>query len=400
MRWWKSLTSILLCVCVCVFVTSGALRAQEVSIDGIRFGQNGDTTRFVIDLSKKTEPQIFLLSSPNRVVIDIPNASWDNEPTIASSGVIAGYRHGLFSAGVYRIVLDLKEAAIVQRAFPLPAKDGYSSRYVIDLKPAGQRAFEEAVTVSRANRKAQPKPSQPTVQATVKRNGKRIIVIDPGHGGVDPGTLGRGGANEKTIALKISKAIKRQLDKTGRYRVHLTRETDIYIPHRQRFGKAKALGADLFISVHVDSINNPKVRGGTVYTLNEKASDSEAARLAAKENRSDILAGVDLAETNTEVSDILIELAQRETMNSSAKFAEILVPEMRQQVKMHKRAHRFANLIVLKSPDVPSVLLETGYITNKADARLLNSKDGGRRISHAIHKAVDRYFDTLLAEGR
>ena len=150
----------------------------------------------------------------------------------------------------------------------------------------------------------------------------------------------------------------------------------------------------------MDAIKNPKVRGGTVYTLNERASDKEAARLARKENKSDVLAGVDLGDTNDEVSSILIDLAQRETMNSSAQFAEILLPEMRKQVRMHKKGHRFANLLVLKSPDVPSILLETGYQTNKTDARMLNSRNGQRSISKAIRAAADKYFETLVAQGR
>jgi len=298
-------------------------------------------------------------------------------------------------------VLDLNISAVVHKSFPLPAGGGYGNRYVIDLKPSSQGKFDAAVASSRAKRASVPVVTANKIPAPTRRkDGKRVLVIDPGHGGVDPGTLGRGGPNEKNIVLKISKAIKRQLESTGRYKVYLTRTKDVYVPHRQRFGKAKAVGADLFISVHVDSIKNPKVRGGTVYTLNEKASDRESARLAAKENKSDILAGVDLAETNNEVSNILIDLARRETMNSSARFAEILVPEMRRQVTMHKRGHRFANLLVLTSPDVPSVLVETGYITNKSDARLLNSADGARRISRAINRAVDSYFETLVAHGR
>lgn len=378
----------------------GFAAAQETSIDGIRFGQNGDVTRFVLDLSKETKPRIFLLSNPNRVVIDLPGANWNQSRTVSASGVVEGYRHGLFSAGVYRIVLDLKTAATVHKSFPLPARDGYSNRYVIDLKPSGQGQFDQAVKASRANRVSRPTMTAVVPAQQPRSDGKRIIVVDPGHGGVDPGSLGRWGPHEKSLVLKISRQIKKQLESTGRYKVYMTRNRDIYLPHRQRFGLAKRVGADLFISVHADSIANSKVRGGTVYTLNEKASDAEAARLAAKENRSDILAGVDLGETNDEVSNILIELAQRETMNSSARFAEILVPEMRHQVRMHKRAHRFANLLVLKSPDVPSVLVETGYITNKADARMLNSNEGARRISRAIQRGVDKYFETLVAQGR
>lgn len=378
------------------------LSAADVSISGLRFGTNGDKTRFVLDLSSSVEPRIFLLSSPSRVVIDLPEVSWDVGSDAKSLGVVEGYRHGLFSSDVYRIVLDLKENARVHKAFALPARQGYSDRYVIDLVPSNERDFAEAVSASRKERARTVAiaPSPTPVQRPARADNKRIIVVDPGHGGVDPGTLGRYGPNEKILTLQISREIKKELEATGRYKVFLTRNKDIYLPHRQRFALAKRVGADLFISVHVDAIANPKVRGGTVYTLNERASDNEAARLAAKENKSDILAGVDLEETNNEVSSILIDLAQRETMNSSAEFAEILVPAMRTEVRMHRKAHRFANFLVLKSLDVPSILLETGYQTNKSDAQMLRSRDGQRRISRAIRKAADRYFETLVAQGR
>ena len=382
-------------------IVSGAVFAQGISVDGIRFGQNGETTRFVLDLSKGAQPKIFLLSAPNRIVIDLPNASWNQKADIKPSGVIEGYRHGLFSAEIYRIVLDLKVPATVHKSFPLPARGGYGNRYVIDMQPAAQQSFNKAVTATRANRVSRPVITATTSSPPLRRSdGKRIIVVDPGHGGVDPGTLGKRGEQEKKITLNISKVIKRELENTGRYKVYLTREKDIYIKHRNRFGVARRTGADMFISVHVDAIKNTKVRGGTVYTLNENASDQEAARLAAKENKSDVLAGVDLADTNNEVSNILIELAQREAMNSSARFAEMLVPEMRQQVKMHKRGHRFANFLVLKSLDVPSILLETGYITNRNDVKMLQSRDGPRRIATGLRSALDRYFETLLAQGR
>lgn len=278
----------------------------------------------------------------------------------------------------------------------MAARNGYSDRYVIDLKNAGNAEFTSAVAASRIERsRSIPQPVVAPITRAARSDNKRVIVVDAGHGGVDPGTLGRWGANEKVLTLKISREIKKELEATGRYKVYLTRDKDIYIPHRQRFGLARMVNADLFISVHVDAIANSKVRGGTVYTLNERASDKEAARLAAKENKSDILAGVDLAETNNEVSSILIDLAQRETMNSSAEYAEILVPAMRQEVRMHKTGHRFANFLVLKSPDVPSILLESGYQTNRADARMLNSAAGQKKIARAIKKATDRYFETL-----
>jgi len=397
LRWLNLLQSVFV---VCSIV-AGSAAAQDVSIDGIRFGKNGETTRFVLDISKDIQPKIFLLGSPNRIVVDLPKTSWKQTKTVNPSGVVEGYRHGLFSNDIYRIVLDLKAPATIHKSFPLPARGGYGHRYVIDLKPVKQGAFNAAVTATRANR-----VSAPVITATVatppkrRQDGRRVIVVDAGHGGVDPGTLGKRGEQEKKITLNISKVIKRELENTGRYKVYLTRDKDIYIKHRNRFGLARRTGADMFISVHVDAIKNTKVRGGTVYTLNENASDQEAARLAAKENKSDVLAGVDLADTNNEVSNILIELAQRETMNSSARFAEMLVPEMRQQVKMHKRGHRFANFLVLKSLDVPSILLETGYITNRSDVKMLQSRDGPRRIANGLRRALDRYFETLVAQGR
>lgn len=381
---------------------AAGLAAQDIKVADIRFGENGEATRFVLDVSAPVKPNIFLLANPSRVVIDMPEVQWQVGRSIEPKGIIAGFRHGLFSSGTYRIVLDLKKPAVVSKAFPLPARAGYSDRYVIDLKSTGSAAFTKAVKVSRAARMKVLKPTVSVAPPKIVRrtDNKRIIVIDAGHGGVDPGTLGRFGANEKILTLKISREIKRELEKTGRYKVYLTRNKDIYVPHRSRFALAKRVGADLFVSVHVDAIKNSKVRGGTVYTLNERASDKEAARLARKENKSDVLAGVDLAYTNDEVSSILIDLAQRETMNASAQFAEILLPEMRKQVRMHKKGHRFANLLVLKSPDVPSILLETGYQTNKADARMLNSRKGQRSISKALRIAADKYFETLVVQGR
>lgn len=395
-----SILRLVVALALLCFGGSVSVFAQDIDITGVRFGKNGQTTRFVIDVSAQIKPRIFMLASPRRLVIDIPRSNWKSQKTVKASGLVEKYRHGLFSTDTYRIVLDLKDPAIVQKSFSLPAGNGYSNRYVIDLKKTSQSDFLAAVKSSK------PQIAKTVAQAPVldteqkPYDGKRVIVVDAGHGGPDPGTLGRYGSNEKILTLKISREIKKELEKTGRYRVYLTRNKDIYIPHRKRFEVAKRLGADLFISVHVDSIANSKVRGGTVYTLNENASDKEAARLAAKENKSDILAGVDLAETNNEVSSILIDLAQRETMNNSAQFAEILVPEMRRQVRMHRKGHRFANFLVLKSPDVPSVLIETGYQTNKQDAKMLNSRDGQRRIAKAVSAGVNKYFDLQTALGR
>jgi len=377
------------------------VQAKSFDISGIRFGQNGDVTRFVLDVSEKAEPSIFLLADPHRVVIDLPEAQWKASNKVAGVGAVEGYRHGLFTPGIYRIVLDLKNPASVKSSFHLAPRGNFGHRLVVDLENTSRDGFLTAVAESRKKRPVFVAKATPEITAPRRSpNGKRVIVLDPGHGGPDPGNLGVIGVHEKVIVLKISRAIRDELAATGRYEVHMTRDRDIFWPVRERFRIARRHGADLFISVHADSINRPNVKGGSVYNLSETASDKEAARLAARENKSDVIAGVNLDQADDEVSSILIDLAQRETMNFSAQFAEMLVAELERDVPMLRRAHRFANLGMLKAPDVPSVLLEAGYLTNKANARFLNSSDGQKRIARAVRRAVDKYFATLVAQGR
>ncbi len=395
------LFSLILLVAGALMGTSTSSTAKDVQIDGLRFGVNGDTTRFVLDISNETEPSIFLLADPYRVVIDLPEANWHADNAVQTTGAVDGYRHGLFAPGVYRIVLDLKEPATVKAAFSLPPRGQYGHRFVLDLEPASRSSFLAAVQSSKDERPVVATASVPDVTAPRKRiAGKRVVVIDPGHGGPDPGNLGVIGVHEKVVVLEIARAIRDELNKTGRYEVHLTRDRDIFHPVRERFRIARRHHADLFISVHADSISNSKVSGASVYNLSETASDKEAGRLAARENKSDVIAGVNLDEADDEVSSILIDLAQRETMNFSAQYANVLVQELARDVPMLGRSHRFANLGVLKAPDVPSVLLEAGYLTNKTNARFINSDNGRKKIAQAVRRATDRYFQQMVALGR
>ena len=375
--------------------------AKDADIQNIRFGLNGTVTRVVLDLSDKIEPGIFLLADPYRVVIDLPRTDWKANNDDTAGGVVEGYRHGLFSPGIYRIVLDLKSPAVIKSSFNLEPRGSYGHRLVLDMEPVSRSAFLTAEQSSKNDRPVVASAAVPDVSSPrTVRSGKRIIVIDPGHGGPDPGNLGAIGVHEKVIVLEIARAIRDELNRTGRYDVRLTRDQDIFHPVRERFRIARRNQADLFISVHADSIKDPDVSGASVYNLSENASDNEAARLAARENKSDVIAGVNLDEADDEVSSILIELAQRETMNFSAQFAGILVQELGRNVPMLQRSHRFANLGVLKAPDVPSVLLEAGYLTNKTNARFLNSSDGRKRLAQAVRRATDRYFEQMVALGR
>lgn len=230
--------------------------------------------------------------------------------------------------------------------------------------------------------------SAKTAKAPVE---KPMIVLDAGHGGVDPGALGDG-VMEKNITLAVALALKKELLSTGRYRVKLTRETDVYIPLRDRFKVARDNGADLFISLHADSHNDPFMRGASVYTLSETASDAEAADLANQENKSDIIAGVDLSKQSGMVTDILIDLAQRDTINQSNTFAVDLVSELKSDTLMLEHSHRSAGFAVLKAPDVPSVLIEMGYISSAKDQALLTDKPHQARLAKSIRRAIDDYF--------
>lgn len=240
-------------------------------------------------------------------------------------------------------------------------------------------------------------PVKPPVPGAVK---KRIIVIDPGHGGVDPGAIGVSGIYEKHITLAAARDLKRYLEATGRFDVKLTRDRDIFIRLRGRIERAREMKADLFISLHADTIRNKGVRGLSLYTLSERASDKEAAQLAERENKADLIAGIDLTHESAEVTNILIDLAQRETMNQSAKLAALLVDELDNRVKILRNPHRFAGFAVLKAPDIPSVLIELGFLSNKDDERALRSKSHRRKLAQSIAGAVDRYFAKVESASR
>lgn len=234
----------------------------------------------------------------------------------------------------------------------------------------------------------------PRAQATAPRGQpRRVVVVDPGHGGQDPGAVGASGTFEKTVTLAVARDLRQQLEQTGRYRVHLTRDGDHFLPLRERVQRARNVKAELFVSIHADSMGSSETRGASVYTLSDTASDAETAALAARENRADIIAGVDLRHESREVANILIDLAQRETMNRSAGLAHLLVREMGRDVLMLPvRPHRFAGFAVLKAPDVPSALVEMGYLSNRQDENLLKLPAHRRRVAAAIKRAIDAYF--------
>lgn len=357
-----------------------------------------------------TQASAFLLSGPRRIALDL--AGTGPGGIAVAGGAVAAIRQGAQGDGA-RIVFDLARPAIISegkfgahgRTLTLQLETVDDERFARAaaerrmsflppftwLQPASRHPY----SVSMALPRRAPHAPLPRVYGDASRP---LVVIDAGHGGHDPGALSSDGSlREKDVTLQVARAIKDALLASGRVRVALTREDDRFLVLHERYGLARRLKADLFISVHCDSAGNPDATGATVYTLSEVASDKEAARLAARENKADIIAGVDLGVASPDISSILIDLTQRETMNMSANFARLLGREAQPLIPIKANYHRMASLIVLKAPDMPSVLFETGYISNLADAEFLASREGQRKVAQSVRKAVEIHFATRMA---
>lgn len=383
-------------------VPSWAGVVQEVRVHGDRVVVKFD--------APVTQASAFLLSGPQRIALDL--AGTEPGRVAVVDGAVARIRQGVQGDGA-RIVFDLARPAIVSegrfgkdgRTLTLQLKTVDDERFARAaaerrmrflppfawLQPASRHPYSVSMPLPRR----MPAAPLPRVYGEASRP---LVVIDAGHGGHDPGALsGDGSLREKDVTLAVAKAIRDALLASGRVRVALTREDDRFLVLQERYGLARRLKADLFISVHCDSAGSPDATGATIYTLSEIASDKEAARLAARENKADILAGVDLGAASPDISSILIDLTQRETMNASANFARLLGREAQPLMPIKANYHRMASLMVLKAPDMPSVLFETGYISNSGDAAFLASPEGRRKVAQSVRKAVEIHFATRMA---
>ncbi len=372
-----------------------AFAAAKVVVTDIRVAERGAGTRFVFDVSGRVHFKIFTLANPDRVVVDLPEIGWrlPARPLPRAIGSLEKLRYGLFKPGVSRVVMDVTGPVRVTASRLLAPRNGKQYRLVVDIaRTTKKTAKKTTIAALTPPPRRAAKKTMPRVRPEKRAWNKRVIAIDPGHGGVDPGTLSRSGTREKQITLALALAIDKRLQRSGRYRVVLTRDRDVFVRLRDRVAKARAAGAELFISIHADAIKNRSVRGISVYTLSEKASDKEAAALAEKENKADLIAGIDLTGETPEVTNILIDLAQRESMNQSTRFAADLVKELRGVTGILHNTHRFAGFAVLKAPDIPSVLLEVGFLSNRYDERALKSGKYRARLAAALTRAVDRYF--------
>lgn len=390
--------------------TDIASAGQTVAKDA-RLGGDRLRTRFVADLSKRAAFHVFTLADPYRVIVDLSDVRFKLPARLGrkGKGLVSAYRYGLIGPGRARIVIDVNAPVLVNKALILKARDGQPARLVIDMVRTDRKTFLASLDTTRSKRAAPTSQSKATSSPVVppsaksprrSRGGKHVVVLDPGHGGVDPGAVSKSGATEKKIVFAFAKLLRKRLRATGRYKVVLTREIDTYIALRDRVAIARRADADLFLSIHADSLPRRSangVSGATVYTLSERASDSAAKALAAKENRSDIIAGVELPPVSDEVTDILIDLAQRETKNLSISFTDIVLRSLRGKTRLNKKPHRYAGFAVLKAPDVPSVLIELGYLSHADDEKLLLSGAWREKIADAVTTAIDRYFAEQVA---
>lgn len=394
--------------------------AFALDIDDVRVGAHPDKTRIVFDLSEVADFRAFTMSGPYRLVIDLPSFGWSagSLGNVTSSGITA-MRHGNLEAGISRIVFDINKPIRIQNAFALPRQGDKPNRLVIDVEYVDEPAFQRAMGQTFGNltldpvnlasrdtgysgRAASVSDAPPFGTAPIPASKptastkKPLIVIDPGHGGVDPGAVGANGKYEKDVVLSLAQSLKSELEGSGRYRVLLTRDTDVFIKLANRVKFARDHGADLFVSVHADSLPRPNVSGASVYTLSDKASDEQTAKLAARENKADLIAGIDLSVEDEEVANILVNLAMRDTMNQSKYFANTLVDTFNTGgLKLLDRPHRYAGFAVLKAPDIPSILIEAGFMSNKQEANTLASQSHQDRFARSVRNGIDAYFKTV-----
>ena len=373
--------------------------ASHPEATAVRVGGDGSKTRFVVDFDRKIDMATFTLADPYRVVVDLPQVVFKLPPHAGDQGrgLIKAFRYGLIMEGGSRIVLDVTGPVRLDKAFTLAPADGQPARLVLDLSATDRASFMHNMEVSAGTLPHHEAHVQSDV-STGDNDPRPLVVIDPGHGGIDSGTKGLDGQDEKDIVLAFGLKLRDVLLATGKYRVAMTRSDDTFIPLQERVQFARKRKASLFISIHADSLPRSEGvgEGASVYTLSEHASDAEAAKLAEKENKSDIIAGVDLRAQPDDVANILIDLAQRETKTFSVRFARTLIGDIKPVAPLHLQPVKAAGFVVLKAPDVPSVLVELGYMSTRRDLKNLISPEWRAQTAQAMAQAVDDFFARRL----
>ena len=376
----------------------------------VRLAGDAKQTRFILDLDKTIQFRAFALADPYRVVVDLPQVDFRLPNAVGTNGrgLVKAFRYGLVMPGGSRIVFDLTGPARISNSYVLDAANGQPPRLVLEFEQVDRASFVQSLAaesrpelrpaIADAADVAAAREATAPAAPAAPADPRPVIVIDPGHGGIDNGTQS-GNENEKSLVLAFGLALRDRIEKGGKYRVVMTRTDDTFIPLDDRVRIARNQSAALFVSIHADALPRREgdARGATIYTLSDRATDAEAEKLAEAENRADAIGGVNLTAEPTEVADILIDLAQRETRTFSNRFARLLAGEMKNTARMYKHPLKSAGFRVLKAPDVPSVLVELGYVSNKSDLEHLVSENWRSRTAGSIAQAIDAFFAKRLA---
>lgn len=377
--------------------------AREPAIAAIaaRLEQQKGKARLVFETTAEVLAKAYPVAGPDRIVVDLPEVAFRIDPNIGrpagqraapdADRLVKSYRFGLFAPGRSRIVIDLTRPARVRYAGGDPKSQ--NARLVIELEQADAQSFatEAAKHAPPTPTAAQP-PAAPA-EAQTAAGEKPVVVLDPGHGGVDVGAAGAHGEQEKTIVIDFARTLKAKLEAGGRFQVVMTRTQDMFMALDDRVRFARQNNAALFLSIHADTLGEPSVEGATVYTVSARASDAEAAKIAEKENFADQAAGLEQKEEANEVGDILFDLTRRETRAYSRLFAETLIGHWKAAGNLNKNPSRSAGFVVLKAPDIPSVLLELGYLSSERDLARLTSPEWRDRAAETTAQAIAAFFD-------
>jgi N-acetylmuramoyl-L-alanine amidase len=381
---------------------------RRVIATGTRIEGDGDRTRFRLELTRPVVAQIFVLAAPYRVVVDVPDLDFKLPPSSGQSGhgLVSAFRYGLFAADKSRLVIDVTGPVLIENATFAVADQGGPAHLVFDLVRVDAARFvalKQSSQIQQQQSESERRRSNSAKDTPRKASARPVIVIDPGHGGPDPGAVAGPDLVEKNVVLAVARQLKSILAAGRRYDVHLTRSEDIFVSLDERLRMSRQYGADLFISLHVDALAEAdaarNVRGATIYTLSERASDDTARRLAEKENASDLLAGLEAqpAAGEDQVRSILIDLIRRETANFSTQFRNLLTERLRGRIALSRDPHRSAAFKVLRQSETPCVLLELGYMSNAEDQNRLRTPEWQRQVAQSLAGAVDAYFAERLA---
>ncbi|MEM7069708.1 MAG: N-acetylmuramoyl-L-alanine amidase [Pseudomonadota bacterium] len=373
--------------------------AQDVNLPvafNVKIAGDDATTRFFLDFDKNLSIRTFYIDQPYRIIIDLDEAafSFDEDAQPVTRGLIKAVQFGRISSGRSRIVLTLAGPAEIIKASMQKRLDQDYFRFLIDMDSTDEETFAKLLDSQGTSlgQSARSALKGDRVRKPEKVDGQFTVVLDPGHGGIDGGASGRGGAKEKDIVLSFANKLANRIRQLGPYNVLLTRDDDVFVSLKERLEFSRSAQADLFISIHADSLSQRAVRGATIYTLSKKASDRLSERLAEAENRVDLVAGLTLESDAEAVNDILADLTARETKTFSRSFSNILVGHLQEEIFLIKNPQRSAAFGVLKAPDVPGVLLELGYLSNKEDEVLMQQESWQEKVADAVGLAVDGFF--------